>query len=555
METSTTARPAGFWVRFAALWVDAVLLYSAVSATTAIFARRGSYIPFEIIFILSTIAYSVLLISWKGQTIGKALCGLVVHSADGASITITRALVRESVGKFVSGSVLLVGFLWAGIGPTKRAWHDYFAGTKVALNEARIGRRLIIGLSLGLSAVLAGLNAHEIISLSRTANHMHITQGIVTRYSHRDPSHLVEVRSLEDADHAAFVEWLNEEGHNPVDYVVHTAATHQVTIFGEWHWVKDNLLFLNRIIPDLYHRAGVTCIAMEACVASDNARLAALVESERFDSELAMKIARSEGWKAWGWKEYWDVFETVWRLNNSLPEGSKKMRIVGLDSEWDGPSFALVGAGDDGVQGPIWEKLRLFRLLDADIVRLAKRDELMAWNVERETIMKGERAIVWVGAAHSHINYRHPGFISEGKVVTEFSRMGFLLHQKYGDDVFQILLHDGHYKSLEGAIRSFIEHIAHHRQDRAVGFDVVGSPFALLRDSNALFFRHQPGVCYSDLTSGYVFLKPIQQQESCDWLEGYISEDMFVNNKPYYEALCGRKLRSTEEANRCASQR
>ncbi len=543
-------------MRFAALWIDAVFLDVALSATTAIFAKLGVYIPFEIIFIVLAIIYSVLLIGWKGQTIGKAFCGLVVQSVDGASIAFARTLLRESVGKFVSGSVLLLGFLWAGFGPRKRAWHDYIAGTKVVQNEAGVGRaRLSLGLILGVSAVLAGRNAQEMISLYRAASRMSITQEIVTLYSQRDPSPLVEVHSLEHADHAAFVAWLDEKGRDPLDYVVQSAATHQVTIFGEWHWVKDNLLFLNRIIPDLYHRAGVTCIAMEACVAADNARLATLVTSERFDSELALKIARSEGWKAWGWKEYWDVFETVWRLNNSLPEDSRKMRIVGLDSEWDGPSFALVGVGDDGVKGPIWEKLRVLRLLDADIVRLAKRDELMARNVERETIEKKERAIVWVGAAHSYTNYRRPGFISDGKVVTEFSRMGFLLHQKYGDDVFQILMHDGHYESLEGAIRRFIEQIAHRRQDSPVGFDVVGSPFALLRDSDAFFFRHQPGACFSDLAAGYVFLKPIEDQETCDWLEGYISEDMFVNNKPYYEAKCGRKLTSAEEANRLVSQR
>ncbi len=138
---------------------------------------------------------------------------------------------------------------------------------------------------------------------------------------------------------------------------------------------------------------------------------------------------------------------------------------------------------------------------------------------------------------------------------TEFSRMGFLLHQKYGDEVFQILLHDGHYESLEGAIRGFIEQIAHRRQDLPVGFDVEGSPFALLRDSDALFFRHQPGACFSDLAAGYVFLKPIENQETCDWLEGYISEDMFVKNKPYCEAKCGRKLASAEEANRFVGQR
>ena len=56
MVTSTATRPAGFWVRFAALWIDAILLYVALSATTAIFAKLGVYIPFEIIFIANSTA-------------------------------------------------------------------------------------------------------------------------------------------------------------------------------------------------------------------------------------------------------------------------------------------------------------------------------------------------------------------------------------------------------------------------------------------------------------------------------------------------------------------
>ena len=53
---------AGFWVRFAATWVDLFIVWAAVKLIIAIFYQRGIYVPFELTFGLFFLVYSVLLI-------------------------------------------------------------------------------------------------------------------------------------------------------------------------------------------------------------------------------------------------------------------------------------------------------------------------------------------------------------------------------------------------------------------------------------------------------------------------------------------------------------
>ena len=191
-----------------------------------------------------------------------------------------------------------------------------------------------------------------------------------------------------------------------VDYVVQVASTHQVVIFGEAHDVRSQVSFLIEAIPDLYRRAGVRCIAMEVCTREDNDDIARLVTAPAHNNELALRIARHQPWHTWGGKEYWDVLYAVWQLNRSLQASDKKMRVVGIDSQWDGPSFALgSGGGDDAVQAPLWERLRLLRVIP-DIPEFVLRDELMAREVEHQIIDTGERGIVWCGAHHSFVTYR-----------------------------------------------------------------------------------------------------------------------------------------------------
>ncbi len=311
--------------------------------------------------------------------------------------------------------------------------------------------------------------------------------------------------------------------------------------------------FLNALIPVLHHRAQVRCVAMEVCLAEDNEAIARLVTASTFDRELALSIARHQPFGLWGWKEYWDVFETVWRLNQTIPAGEKPFRVIGLDRPMDMPSVAMLGFEDNAARDcPPWEKLRIFRALRTIPLVLA-RDAFMAMQVEREIIATGQRGIVWVGRNHSGLGWPGP--------TERLPRMGFLLHQRHGDKVFQIRLHgmdiptalvDRTYRGADPAMAEFLESIMRLRGHTPVGFDVAPSPLALLRDQGSFEFHSDARVGLVDVAAGYVFLAPWRDLTTCGWLEGYISPAMFVNNKPFYQAFgrrAGRKLHNARDAN------
>ena len=542
-------RKAGFWVRFAATWVDLFIAWAVVKLIIAIFYQGGIYVPFELTFGLFFLVYSVLLIGWRQHTIGKAVCGLTVQSKNNKPCGYLKALLREVAGKLVSCSVLFLGFFWVSFRSSKQGWHDYIARTTVVQNPSLQKRaRIILWAVFVLIAITVGRKTLEVGSLGLDMHRMTLPSSIEMPYSHRTPSSLVEISSLNEGDYPKFIKWLDNNAKDPVEYAVETAAKHQVTIFGEVHEQRDYLLFLSEIIPKLYHQAGVTCVAMEVLLAEDNETINRLVTAKNFDRALALEIARHQPWGIWGAKEYWDVLETIWQLNQEIPDGQKKMRLIGIDAKYDMVSLAMVTGGEGAkIKSPLWEKLRIFRLFD-DIMIVVKRDELMARNIEREIIEKEERAIIWVGLMHSYTHYQQP-IIMNGKLVRKFNRMGLLLHQKYGDRIFQVALHESYFNSVMG---KFIEPVMKERGNVPVGFDVSGSPFGDLRNNDSEDYHHYPNLRFADKASGYIYLKPVRELGKCGWLDGYVSKKMFLKNKPYYKAwarLGEKEANNAQQAN------
>ena len=551
------ALAAGFWVRWAATWIDALLAYVAATALVAIAARGGRYLPFELTLLVAWLAHSVLLVALRGQTAGKAWCGLSVRSRNGGRIGFRRTLFREFAGKLVSGVFFLAGFVWVAISRHKLAWHDYLAGTAV-VRDPTARRRAGVGWLVGLAISLAvtGLLAGEAMRAGLLMAQMNSGASETAAYLKRDAADAREVSSLNEENRAQLNEWLDQNGKDPLEYAVEAAARHEVVIFGEFHGQRPELMFLNELIPEAYRRAGVTCVALEVCLARDNSAIQRLVTAPHFDRQSALEIARRQLWGTWGWKEHWDVLETVWQLNRSLPAGSKKVRVVGLDQPIDLQSIGMLQLGDNpATDCPLWEKLRVFRLVRA-LPRVLARDAFMARQVELEIIEKGERGIVWVGRNHSPI---HCPQIGPGRSAT--NRMGFLLGRRLGNRVFQIRLHgydlpapvvDAGAAAPPPQMGEFLESVMRQRRDAPVGFSVANSPFALLRDAGSFEYHAEPRLVLADVASGYVFLCARRDLSSCQWLDGYVSEEMFVANKPFYQAFgrrAGRQLRSAADVN------
>ena len=148
----------------------------------------------------------------------------------------------------------------------------------------------------------------------------------------------------------------------------------------------------------------------------------------------------------------------------------------------------------------------------------------MAAAVEREVLKPDRKALVLIGYAHSFTR----------RITPSRSPMGYLLAQRYGDRVFQICLHQRHIPVAgaegrrEPLLPAFIEAVTQSSGLSNVGWDIVASPFAHLRDPNSAYFACEPDLVFSDLAEGYVFLAPLAELNPVSWIPGFIKEGHFA---------------------------
>jgi len=81
--------------------------------------------------VLAVVAYDIVPLSRSGATVGKRMMGIRVVGQDGRLISLGRSFLREVVGKWLSGLVFSLGYLWAVWDKDKQAWHDKLVGTYV----------------------------------------------------------------------------------------------------------------------------------------------------------------------------------------------------------------------------------------------------------------------------------------------------------------------------------------------------------------------------------------------------------------------------------------
>jgi uncharacterized RDD family membrane protein YckC len=121
-----STRRGGFWKRWAAAFVDGILLgILNIALAAALHRDRGVA---DLAGLAIGLAYYTLLEGGTGgQTVGKRALGLRVVSIDtGGSIGYGRAFIRYW-GRLVSLLVFGLGYLWMLWDREKQCWHDKFA--------------------------------------------------------------------------------------------------------------------------------------------------------------------------------------------------------------------------------------------------------------------------------------------------------------------------------------------------------------------------------------------------------------------------------------------
>jgi uncharacterized RDD family membrane protein YckC len=134
------ARPAGFWIRFVAFLLDAIVIMAAQLVLGLLAAVRwgadvdgvtrfsGGVAFFTLLF---AVLYPAALHAIAGQTLGKLAVGVRVVGMDGALLPLGAALLRAAVSYLALVFTLGLGHVVGGLRKDKRALHDLLAGSRV----------------------------------------------------------------------------------------------------------------------------------------------------------------------------------------------------------------------------------------------------------------------------------------------------------------------------------------------------------------------------------------------------------------------------------------
>lgn len=141
---------AGFFVRLAAYLIDWIIISAALltvripfgiaSMAGADFLKQDfifRYSLYDIILYVLEVLYFILLTYYTGATLGKRLLHLQVVSAEDRKVTFFEIVFRETVGKYLSGLILFIGYFMIGIDKEKRGLHDILSDTRVVYSHKK----------------------------------------------------------------------------------------------------------------------------------------------------------------------------------------------------------------------------------------------------------------------------------------------------------------------------------------------------------------------------------------------------------------------------------
>lgn len=313
---------------------------------------------------------------------------------------------------------------------------------------------------------------------------------------------------------AEMVDFIKQKAKSPENYVVETFKNHDVVFLAENHIVKQNLLFVQGLIPRLYEN-GIFTLGMEfgACEVQD--KLDQLVTGDNYDEALANEMMFTYN-VAWGYKEYVEVYKAAWKLNRSLPEDARKFRILNLSYIFKWEKFT-------GVRNQ--ESMKL--VFDKGTI-----DKFRAEMIEKEIINKNEKILALVGTPHAYTRYGSPFYKYNGDNFCDFDFdwLGNRLYKKYPGRVFSILLHQAFTRKENGIYSPVspadgaVERLMAQNGNKPAGLDLIDTPPGKLPDHSI------NSECYEDFTleqlfDGYIFLEPLKKLEGCTVVDNFVNEE------------------------------
>ena len=233
---------------------------------------------------------------------------------------------------------------------------------------------------------------------------------------------------------------------------------------------------------------------------------------------MAQKITFNFG-VYWGYQEYVDILKVVWQLNQTIPEGSRKFRLLGLN---DTPDWSFIKTQADreniDIMQKVWEGCG---------------EHLWAKVIINEVVNKGDKALVYSGIHHAFTEYKQPSYNEATQKLTGYiNRFGNYIYNEIGKNACTIFLHSpwnsaqGYNEPLvystDGIIDALMTDLSPKYQ--TVGFDTQNSPFGKLPGETSIYKHGYENFTLEMYCDGYIFQKPISEYTGITAINGFIND-------------------------------
>ena len=318
-------------------------------------------------------------------------------------------------------------------------------------------------------------------------------------------------KNIKSGNENPLINYLEEYGETPENYVIKKFDNHDYIIIGEFHRIKHDVELIVRLIPELYEK-GVYHLAIESGAYSYQHLVDSLLNLPHFDRKLARTIVfKSQA--DWAFKEYIDIYETAWKVNQTIGSDEPKFRVINLSPPFD----------------PCKKGIERFGGHDYD--------RYMADVVLNELVRSDKKALIFAGAHHSFTSYHHPVYdFEENKLYKlEKTRMGNILYDSLNDRVFNIYLHfpwtsDKEWgKNFVPPVNGVIDSIMGLFDNKRVGFDTYNSPFGELPATDTYYAFGHPNFSLKMFCDGYIFQNQYEDYESVTMEEDFINSENLVD--------------------------
>ena len=328
----------------------------------------------------------------------------------------------------------------------------------------------------------------------------------------------IDLPRLDEELRLKLEEYLKSHYMTPEDYVISKFRDHDIVFIGEYHRIKHDVELIHRLIPRLYEN-GVFILGTEFARREDQPLIDSLLNSQTYDEKLAWDITFNN-FVHWGYKEYVDIYKVAWQLNQSLPEGSRKFRILGLNDSRD---WSIIKTQKDRENDAIRKK-----------VWRGGGEHLWAKVILDEVVAKGEKALIYCGIHHAFTEYKQPIFDEQKQIFIRFEerRMGNFVYNEIGKKAITIYLHapwpsaQGYTKPdvypVDGIIDAVMARIS--PRYRRVGFDTKGTPFGKLPGETSIYKHGYEDFSLEKFCDGYIYQASLSKYEGVTPIRGFVNE-------------------------------